>query len=117
MKKNSNQVLKEMRLDQTIAKFEHKEELAQAIDDLINFRVVELDSLIKIERLTRGNVILTYYINNIIIEHAKRICTMMGVTVEGFKIEIEQLEKQKEAYDKIRNRTIEQVDSKPKETM
>lgn len=102
MRKNSQQILKELRLDQELNRYEHADVLRQAIDDMLNFRVNELDAYHTMCNLVKGNKILEGYINDKIIEHSKNIMAVLGVTVEGFNTELLNIEEMKKDYERTR---------------
>lgn len=117
MRKNSNEILHEINLDTELSNCIYREKLTRCIDDLLNFRVNELEALIEAMELTKENEILKEWVMTKVVEHSKKICAILGVTVEGFKMSIEEMERKKQQYEQIRNGVKQQVLSKPKETM
>jgi hypothetical protein len=117
MRKTSNQILREIELSLALNHFEHRDKLNQCIDDLLNFRVNELEALIEAESLSKDNPILREWVMTKVVEHTRNICSILGVTVEGFKMSIEEMERKKIQYEQIRDRVKQQVSDKSKETM
>ena len=109
MRKNSDQIFKEIKLDQEIDKFEHKDLLLSYIDDITKFKVNELQALNKILELTKFNRILNTYVIEILVTHARDIMSKSGLTLDAFKYMIETIEAKKVEYAKIRNNTIKSV--------
>ena len=117
MRKNSQQIYKEILLDEELKKFEHRDLLKKCIDDLLNFRVNELDALIEACELVEDNPILKEWVMSKLIEHTRNLLPILGVTIEGFKMSIEELEEKKREYEKIRNPIRWKIPGKPTETM
>jgi len=115
MRKNSKQIYKEILLDKELDAFPLRAKLNQCIDDLLNFRTNELEALLEATMLVEGNPILKEYVSQKIIEHSRSLMTLLGVTIDGFKVGIEELEEQKRRYGEIRNKVSKQILIKPEE--
>jgi len=114
MRKNSQQLYKEILLEREIDKFVFKERLRQCMDDMLNFKTNELEALVTACELTKDNPILQEYVNNKIIEHARNLMSVLGVTIEGFKELTEGLEQKHDSYQKIRNEAKQRFHSESK---
>lgn len=115
MRKNSKQIYKEILLEIELEKFLARIKLKECLDDFLNFKTNELEALLEACDLVKDNDILKDYINQKIIQHARNIMQVLGVTVEGFKIGIEELEEQKRRYGEIRNKVSKQILNKSEE--
>jgi len=105
MRKNSQQILNEVMLEYELKQMpeESKAILDQAIYDLTNFKTNELEALIKMMEIKLDvTPSIQAYIMSVIVNHSRTLLEVLGLTAEGFKSEIEDLEKKREAYHKIR---------------
>ena len=103
MRKNSAQILKEVILDYELNQLPEETKLAlhTAIDDLTNFRINEVDALLKLIEIrddTDIHLSISAYISQIIIDHSRTLLAILGVTAEGFKTNIDDLERKRKAY-------------------
>ena len=105
MRKNSTQILNEVMLEYELSQMpaESKLILDIAIDDLTNFKTNELEALLKMMEIRLDcTPSIQAYIMSVIVNHSRTLLEILGLTVEGFKTEIEDLEKKREAYNRIR---------------
>lgn len=109
MRKNSEQILKEIKLDQEISKFQYKDLLLIYIDNVTKFKIDELASLEGALKLTENSRILNTYVMEIFVTHMRDIMSKTGLTLDSFKYMIETIEAKKIEYAKIRNNTIKSV--------
>jgi hypothetical protein len=116
MRKNSNQILKEVRLDHELHSFKESRKLLQCIDDMLAFRINELEALLNAMDMTKDNPVLREWVMTKVIEHSKQICSVLGVTVEGFKVLLDDMDRKRENYEQIRNGVRQQIYKQPKET-
>lgn len=117
MRKNSTLILKEIRLDRALETFEHIERLRQAIDDFLNFRTNELDALITMIELTKGDDLLSEYVEEKVINHYRSIIGLLGMTTEGFREYIKYMEEEHKKYEQIRNQARSKIHRQPTEKL
>lgn len=115
MRKNSKEIYKEILLDRELEAFPHKTLLMQCLDDIIKGHPNEYEALEKSMELVEHSPILSEYVANTIIEHSRKLMQTLNVTMEGWKQQIEELERQKQIYGEIRNKISKQIFNKPEE--
>ena len=111
MRKNSNQILKEIYLDEQLDTFKQIVPLRKAISDFENFKENEYDALHLAIDLTKKNPILKEWVEERIAKHYATILSLLGLTTEGFKDYIKKMEVEQQRYAKIRNEARKQVHS------
>lgn len=112
MRKNSAQIYKEVLLDHELSQLpaETRLMLDTAIDDLTNFHLNELEALAKlIEIRVDSPSHVSSYISQVIIDHSRTLLAILGLTGEGFKIAIDDLEKKRDAYYRMRGKANDKI--------